>query len=92
MYRARLHLTEFARNILSTCLLIHDLLATAWFLFLTDCLKLILKQLLHVFAKIQYNNQHFGLQYRDLHQRRLYQRVVVLYYINVKNFPVYNSV
>jgi len=32
----------------------------------SDDVVLILKQLLHVFAKIQYNKQHFTLQYRHL--------------------------
>jgi len=69
MYNAcLLYLTVFARNVLSTCLLTHDLLATAWF-FRADCLKLILKHPLHVFAKIEYNKQHFALQYRDLSVR-----------------------
>ena len=43
MYGACLHLTEFARNVLSTWLLTHDLLVTARFLFPADRLKLILK-------------------------------------------------
>jgi len=39
-------------------LLTHDLLV-----FISEWLKLISKQLLHVFAEIQYNKQYFASQY-----------------------------